>query len=182
MARAPERWSVFLDRDGVLNQKAADGDYIKGPAEFVWLPGVLEALRQIHEAGAYLFVVTNQQGVGKGIMSERQVKKIHRLLTADAAKAGAPLDGIYVCPHLAGTCDCRKPLVGLFHNAQRDFPVVDFSRSVVAGDSSSDIEAGRRLGARTVFIQREGELPVRNADAVANSLPDAVDRWILKWI
>jgi D-glycero-D-manno-heptose 1,7-bisphosphate phosphatase len=129
-----------------------------------------------------VFVVTNQQGIAKGVMTADQVNAINEVLRRGAAAAGAPLDGVYVCPHLAGTCKCRKPGTGLFEQAKKDFPEIDFSRSIVAGDSQSDIEAGRALGARTVFIQREGQLPVRNADAVANSLADAVDRWILQWV
>ena len=182
MSDDQRRWTIFLDRDGVLNRKAPPHQYITRPEDFVWLPGVLESLRRLHDAGAYLFVTTNQQGIAKGIMSEGDVAEIHDLMQAEASRAGAPIDRVYTCPHRAGTCDCRKPGIGLFERARHDFPQINFSRSVVAGDAESDIAAGKQIGARTIFIQRTGAFPVRNADAVANSLPDAVDRWILKWI
>jgi D-glycero-D-manno-heptose 1,7-bisphosphate phosphatase len=176
------RWTVFLDRDGILNRKAPEHDYIKSRDEFEWLPGAREALRRLSDAGAHLFIVTNQQGVARGVMSEADVAGVHDLVRSDLSKAGVTLDAIYVCPHLAGTCDCRKPALGLFHRARQEFPEVDFARSVVVGDSQSDIDAGRQLGARTVFVQRPGALPARGADAIASSLPDAVERWILEWI
>ena len=166
----PVRWSVFLDRDGVLNRKAPDNDYIKTWAEFAWLPGVLDALRKLTAAGARLLVVTNQRGVARGLIGPADLDDIHEKLRAEAARVGATIDGIYVCPHLEGTCECRKPGVKLFHDAQRDFPDIVFARSFVVGDTPSDIEAGRKLGARTILIAAGGD---------AASLPDAVDRLML---
>ena len=169
-------WTVFLDRDGVLNRKAAPDHYIRSWKEFVWLPGAREAVSLLRSKPVYLFVVTNQQGVARGAMTRRDVDDIHRRIRDDVA-----LDGIYVCPHLAGTCDCRKPETGLFEQARRDFPDVRFDRSIVVGDSPTDIEAGRRIGARTVFIRRDSAAPPSGATAEARDLPDAVEL-ILRWI
>jgi len=162
------RWTVFLDRDGVLNRKRAEGDYVKTWAEFDWLPGALEAIARLHRAGARVVIATNQQGVAKGLIRAADLEEIHARLRADVERAGGRIGGVYVCPHLAGSCDCRKPAPGLFHQARRDMPQIDFGRSVVVGDSPRDIEAGRAIGSRTVQVGGE-----------ASSLADAVDRFVL---
>jgi D-glycero-D-manno-heptose 1,7-bisphosphate phosphatase len=170
-------WSVFLDRDGVLNRKAPEGDYVKTWAEFAWLPGALEALRKLDDSGLRVFIVTNQQGVAKGSIRPGDLEEIHRRLLEEVQQAGGAIAGIYVCPHLAGTCECRKPGTKLFHDAQRAFPDIVFERSVVVGDAATDIEAGRRIGARTLLISdRDENIP---ADARAGDLLAAVDGFIL---
>ncbi len=176
------RWSVFLDRDGVLNQKAADHDYIKTKSEFVWLPGALEALRKLSQAGVRLVIATNQQGVAKGLVRTEALDEIHAALRADVSRAGGRIDAIFVCPHAGGSCDCRKPALGLFRTAQRKLPDIVFARSIVVGDSAADVQAGRRLGARTIQVVAEGTRPVAPADAYAATLAEAVDRWILPWV
>ena len=105
----PQPWSVFLDRDGVLNRKAPEGDYIRTWADFVWLPGVLGALRQLREAGLRALIVTNQRGVARGLIRPEDLDDIHARLRTEALAAGGRIDGIYTCPHLGGTCECRKP-------------------------------------------------------------------------
>jgi D-glycero-D-manno-heptose 1,7-bisphosphate phosphatase len=175
-----KRWTVFLDRDGVLNRKAPPDDYIKSWQEFAWVPGAPEALRTLQQRGLRLIVVTNQQGIAKGLIKLDALDDIHRNMEADLARAGVVLDGIYVCPHLAGTCDCRKPETGMFRAAQRDHRGLSFEHSVVLGDSASDIEAGRRIGARTVYLRPSGG-PLLDADAVVDDLGEAVQR-ILAWV
>ena len=169
-------WTVFLDRDGVLNRKAPEGDYIKTWSEFSWIPGSVKALRVLHQAGLRVLITTNQQGIAKSLMTTADLEDIHRHLEAEVMRAGGRIDGIYVCPHLAGTCDCRKPGTGLFLQAQGDFPDLSFERSVVIGDSASDIEAGRRVGARTIRIAQSDD------ELTARSLLDAAERLILPWV
>jgi len=175
-------WTVFLDRDGVLNRKAAPDDYIKTWAEFSWLPGSREAIARLHRAGVRVVIVTNQQGVAKGLIKTGDLDDIHARLRADVEQAGGRLHGIYVCPHLAGTCDCRKPSPGLFQQAKRDMPEISFSKSIVLGDSSADIEAGRTIGARTVQIERVGVGRIPQADGFAKDLDEAVSLYLLEWI
>jgi histidinol-phosphate phosphatase family protein len=169
---------VFLDRDGVLNRKPREGDYVKHWGEFAWLPGALDALRRLHEAGALLVVITNQQGVAKGVMKLGDVNAIHERLRILGQLAGAPLAGIYVCPHREGTCKCRKPALGLFRAARKDMPQISFKHSVVVGDSASDVEAGQKLGAKTVLIGTPGRGEPK-PDAQASSLVEAADKFIL---
>lgn len=143
------RKTVFLDRDGVINVPAAEHDYIKSWAEFAFLPGVPAAIRALNEAGYLVLVVTNQRGVARGLMSLAAVDEIHRRMCQALEEIGARIDGIYVCPHEAGRCSCRKPDIGLFLQAERDF-AIDKADSWMVGDSGSDAAAGARYGVRAI--------------------------------
>ncbi len=173
---------MFLDRDGVLNRKALPNDYVKDWGEFSWLPGARDAVARLGRAGARVLIATNQQGVARGLIRPAALADLHARLVGEVEAAGGRIAGVYVCPHLAGTCDCRKPLPGLFYQARRDFPDIAFNRAVMVGDSPLDIEAGRGLGMRTVQVARAGVDPVPEADAHAADLADAVDRYLLPWI
>jgi D-glycero-D-manno-heptose 1,7-bisphosphate phosphatase len=144
--------TVFLDRDGVINRKPPEGDYVKSWEEFEFLPKAPEALRLLKEAGMRLIIVTNQRGIARGLMTERDLEEIHKHMLAELARFQASIDAIYYCPHEEGVCDCRKPRVGLFRQAQQDFPDIDFANSAIIGDSLKDMEAGTRLGFLTIFI------------------------------
>jgi D-glycero-D-manno-heptose 1,7-bisphosphate phosphatase len=146
---------VFLDRDGVLNRKAPPAQYITRPEELVILPGVEEAVAALNRAGRKVIVVTNQRGIALGLYSHDDLNRIHDKLRAQLAAHGGHLDAIYVCPHEAGQCNCRKPLTGLFERAYRDFPHATPESSVMVGDSLRDIEAGLRAGMATVLITGE---------------------------
>lgn len=141
--------TVFLDRDGLINQKAPEHDYIKSWEEFRFLPGVAEAIRRLNDAGYLVLVVTNQRGVARGMMSMSAVDEIHKAMCRALDEAGAHIEKVYVCPHEAGTCNCRKPDIGLFLQAERDFEI-DRQHSWMVGDSDSDVEAGQRYGVRTI--------------------------------
>jgi D-glycero-D-manno-heptose 1,7-bisphosphate phosphatase len=174
------RWTVFLDRDGVLNRKAPDGDYVKSWDELAWLPGARKAVRLLNIAGALAVVVTNQRGVAKGLMRADDVISIHRRMQDELSQLGARLDAIYFCPHEAGQCRCRKPEIGLFLQARSDLPEIDFSRSFMVGDSLADIEAAHRIGARPVWLggARQAASLGRSV-LVASNLLDAVTNIIL---
>jgi len=160
------RKAVFLDRDGVINRKAVEHDYIKSCAEFHLLPGAGEAIGRLNKAGFLVIVVTNQQGVAKGMMSLAEVDSIHSHMRGELSKRGAHIDGIYVCPHRNGTCTCRKPDIGLFLQAERDFKI-DRGRSWMIGDSDSDVEAGRRFGVRTIRTEDLAQAVVRILGGIA---------------
>jgi D-glycero-D-manno-heptose 1,7-bisphosphate phosphatase len=141
------RPTAFLDRDGTINVKAAEGDYVKSWEEFAFLPGAEQAVRLLAGAGWRVIVVTNQRGVALGRMAMADVEDIHRRL-----RELLPVDAVYVCPHERGECDCRKPGTGLLEQALRDDPRIDPAASVVIGDAESDMEAGRAFGARTILV------------------------------
>ena len=141
------RPTAFLDRDGTINVKAAEGDYVTSWGEFAFLPGAEEAVRLLAEAGWRVVVVTNQRGVALGRMSMDDVDDIHRRL-----QERVPIDAVYVCPHERDACDCRKPGDGMLRQAMLDDHGIDPATSVVIGDAESDMEAGRRFGARTILV------------------------------
>jgi D-glycero-D-manno-heptose 1,7-bisphosphate phosphatase len=172
---------VFLDRDGVLNRKLPEGAYVGDWSQFEWLPGATEAIARMNRAGLTVVVVSNQRGIALGRLTVEQLESIHNNLQNHLALHGAHLDAIYYCPHDIEQCNCRKPALGLFEQATRDFPEINAGNSMVIGDSLSDIQAGHRLGMKTVFIQGEtdrqksgAEDAATLADGVANSLLEAV--------
>jgi D-glycero-D-manno-heptose 1,7-bisphosphate phosphatase len=173
---------VFLDRDGVLNRKMPEGAYVCDWAQFEWLPGAIEAIARMNGAGLSVIVVTNQRGVALGRLTVEQLGLIHSNMQSDLAGQGARVDAIYCCPHDHGECHCRKPDVGLFEQAFRQFPQANAKNSVMIGDSLSDIQAGQRLRMKTVFIEGESErqkagagTAAARADGVAGSLLEAAE-------
>jgi D-glycero-D-manno-heptose 1,7-bisphosphate phosphatase len=169
------RW-IFLDRDGTINVKPRSGEYVTSPAQISLLAGAAEAIRRLNEAGIWVGIFTNQRGVALGQMSMRDLDAVHRRLHAELARRGAHVDAVYACPHAEGTCSCRKPLPGLLLAAQQDVGDIDFSQAAVVGDSASDIQAGRSVGAMTVLLADDQD--GSRADHVAPSLAAAID-WLL---
>jgi D-glycero-D-manno-heptose 1,7-bisphosphate phosphatase len=173
---------VFLDRDGVLNRKLPEGEYVSDWGQFQWLPGAIEAIARMNRAGMTVILVSNQRGIALGLCTHEQLELIHKNMRADLVRHGARLDAIYYCPHDVGECQCRKPDIGLFEQAYRDFPPASGHNSVVIGDSLSDIQAGEGVGMKTIFIQGEAAnqkagatAAAESADAVAGSLLQAVE-------
>ena len=148
---------LFLDRDGVINKKIP-GAYVTHPSEFVFLPGAQNAIAALRSYFSRIVVVTNQQGIGKGLMLESDLKKVHDFMIAGLTEYGGSLDGIYFCPELAGPDNhCRKPNIGMALQAFEEFPDIRFKESVIVGDSPSDMEMGYRCGMHTVRIISHNE-------------------------
>jgi D-glycero-D-manno-heptose 1,7-bisphosphate phosphatase len=143
---------VFLDRDGVINRKAPDGEYVTSWQDVQILPGVERAIALLNHASRKVIVVTNQRGIALERLSEPDLLSLHENLQKHLETLGAHLDAIYFCPHDYGQCSCRKPAPGMFEKAFRDFPEALPSNSVMIGDSDSDILAGARLGMKTILI------------------------------
>ena len=174
--------TVFLDRDGVVNEKMPEGQYVTSREEFHLLPGVADAISRLNRAGIRVILVSNQRGIALGLYTAEDVDAIHVALQASLESFGGHLDGIYYCPHNNGECDCRKPLPGLFKKAAVNFPGLEAQSSIMIGDSLSDIEFGRRLGMSCVFIEgdpmrcKPGSEEARQiADLSCRSLAAAVD-------
>jgi len=154
-------------------------------ADFHLLPGVVEAIGRLNRAGMRVIVVSNQRGIALGLYTAINVEAIHRSLQNFLLAHGAHVDGFYFCPHDKQQCNCRKPLHGMFEQAVAQFPEITAERSVMIGDSLSDIEFGRRLDMRTVFIdgdpirQKPGaEVARALAGLCCESLSEAVN-WLL---
>ena len=145
-------WTLFLDRDGVINKKL-ENDYVKHWMEFEFIGGVLDALKKCGEVFGKIVVVTNQQGIGKGIYRTEDLELIHKNMLYEISYFKGRIDKVYFSPYLASeNHPTRKPGIGMAEQAKKDFPEIDFSRSVIAGDSISDMEFGRKAGMKTVFI------------------------------
>lgn len=171
----------------MLNRKLPEGQYATRREELVLLPGAAEALARLNARGLTVILVTNQRGIGLGLMTEEDLRLLHDELAKDLSVYGARLDAIYYCPHDPSQeqCTCRKPDTGLFERAMRDFPDISSENTFVIGDSLSDIQAGSRLGMRTIFIEGDplsrkagSEEAAVLADAVAASLQAAVKKFL----
>lgn len=145
-------WTLFLDRDGVINRRQ-EGGYVTYWDEFEFLPGVLDAIPRLNRVFGILIIVSNQQGVGKGMVSREAVEDIHRRMVQAIDLEGGQIDRIYFSPYLEKeNHPWRKPNPGMALQAQKDHPLIDFGRSVMVGDSLTDMEFGRRLGMVNVLI------------------------------
>ena len=165
-----KRPAVFLDRDGTLNE---DSGYVYRSADFRWLPGAIEGVRRLNDAGVYVFVVTNQSGVARGLYNEGDVKALHAWVQRQLREEGAHIDDFRYCPsHPDGPVEAyrrrdtwRKPEPGMLIDLADHWPI-DMSRSVMIGDKDIDVEAGRGAGVESVKIGPEGILPAID-DAIA---------------
>ncbi len=171
--------TVFLDRDGVVNEKMPEGEWVTRWSDFQVLPGVIHAIDLLKRAGMRVIVVSNQRGVALGRFTEDDVRTIHNNFQQMLEALGTRVDGFYFCPHDRGQCNCRKPLTGLFDQAVADFPDIDAHTSVIIGDSKSDIEFGSQLGMMTVFIDGHPERQKPGAE-VARALADFHSKSLLE--
>ena len=145
-------WTLFLDRDGVIN-KRLPGAYVKDIAQFEFIDGVPQAIELLSSIFGVLVVVTNQQGVGKGLMTENDLDTIHKYMLTELQKIGGRIDKVYHSPFLESSGHyTRKPAVGMGMKAKKDFQGIKFTKSVMVGDSLSDMVFGKRLKMTTVFI------------------------------
>lgn len=171
--------TIFLDRDGVISRNR--DDYVKCISEFEFLPGALQAIGRLTRAGYRVVVISNQQAVGKGLMSSETLEEIDRKLKKDVAEAGGRIDAAYYCPHLKEeNCGCRKPATGMLERAGRDFDV-QLSETVLVGDAATDVEAGKSVGCWTIAVL-SGKLSASDIeilqvrpDIVVENLSAAVD-------
>jgi D-glycero-D-manno-heptose 1,7-bisphosphate phosphatase len=143
LARRP---TVILDRDGILNKKPPQAEYVRSWAEFEWLPGAKKALRMLKEAGYRVVVVSNQAGIGRGIISESGLTEIHQRMMEKAEQAGGKIEALYYCPHDWDLgCECRKPRPGLLFQAQKELSL-DLTRTLFIGDDERDQQAAEAAG------------------------------------
>ncbi|HUU33135.1 MAG TPA: HAD-IIIA family hydrolase, partial [Vicinamibacterales bacterium] len=151
----PPRQVAFLDRDGIINRRPRPHEYVATWAQFRFVPGVIPMLRALRQQAYELVVVTNQQGVGKGVMSSAALDAIHEAMVRELSTESVKISLVLHCPHLErDQCSCRKPRPGLIHRALNELPfLVDLSRSMMIGDSQTDMQAGQSAGVRTrVFV------------------------------
>lgn len=145
--------AVFLDRDGVIN---VEKNYLYRIEDFEWIEGVVDAVRAFAACGYLPVVVTNQSGIGRGYYTEEDFSRLTRWMIRRFADSGAPLAGVYYCPHAPKTaCACRKPAPGMFDAACRDLKI-DMAGSWMIGDKESDIDAAIAAGVGRTVLVRSG--------------------------
>ena len=178
------RPASFLDRDGEIN---VEREYVHRIEDFELLPGVVDALVRLQQAGYALVVVTNQGGIGLGMYTEDDMHALHAHLRAQLAEAGVRLDGIYHCPHhprsprpeMRGPCECRKPQPGMIRRAAQELGL-DLARSFLVGDKVDDVRAGRAAGVGRNYLVRSGHALAPEDLSLADGVHDnlaALVRW-----
>ncbi len=144
--------AVFIDRDGTINEEVS---YLNDPDRFAFISGALEGLRLLQEARYRIIIVTNQSGIARGKISPEQLDRIHIRMRKGLVKNGIAIgdEEIYFCPHMTDErCECRKPNVRSFKDAETKFKL-DADKCYVVGDKTSDIEAGKRGGYKTILLE-----------------------------
>jgi histidinol-phosphate phosphatase family protein len=150
--------AIFLDRDGVINRKKENG-YITSWEDFIFLPKAIQGIKKVYESGYCLFIVTNQQCVGKGLIKAQDLDYIHFRMLEKLNKYKIKIQKIYFCPHMkSDNCSCRKPKTGMIKKALNDFPDIDIKYSFIIGDDQKDIEMGKKAGLNTIFINKNNNV------------------------
>jgi len=145
--------AVFLDRDGVINKKIANG-YVLDWQDFEFLPGIVEAIKLLNQQDVPVIIITNQSAVNRGLLSAEKLQQIHSLMLSCLDSQGAQIKDVFVCPHRPDeNCNCRKPKTGLFDKVKNKYDI-DLEQSWFIGDSDSDIEAGKKIGCKTYLLKK----------------------------
>lgn len=174
LTKIDNTWTLFLDRDGVINHEKHQ-DYIHTWDEFVFYDGAKEAIAVFAKIFNRIVVVTNQKGIGKGVTRLEDLQLIHANMVAEIEAAGGRIDAVYFCPDLEEDSPNRKPNPGMGLQAAAGFPDIDLSKSIMVGNTISDMKFGRNLGVHTIFLpttRPEVDLQDERIDTVFNSLLD----------
>ncbi len=148
-------WTLFLDRDGVINKRPLN-DYVRSVNQFEFLNSVPESISRLSNIFGLIFVVTNQQGIGKKLMTEKDLEKIHKFMCENIQQAGGKIDKIYHCPDLdKNGSKYRKPETGMGLKAKQDYPQINFEKSIMVGDTMQDMIFGKELNMFTVLLTED---------------------------
>lgn len=168
-------WTLFLDRDGVINRRIVDG-YVRRWEDFEFLPGVLDAMKILSKHFGRIVVVSNQQGISKGIMTASDVELVHSSMVRQIEGARGRIDLVLYSPHLhSDGSPMRKPGIGMAMEAKRHFPEISFEKSIMAGDSESDLMFGRNAGMHTILVSDEAPLIEKLKGLYDLVVPDLVN-------
>lgn len=157
--KVDKTWTLFLDRDGVINLHYPN-DYVKNWSEFYFLEGVLDALQKLSHDFGRILIVTNQQGVGKGLMTDEDLKHIHAEMLKEVRKHQGRVHMIYAATQKVEDdfWKLRKPQIGMAKQAKKDFPEIDFAKCIMVGDTGSDMRFGKNAGMKTVFVGDDSKI------------------------
>lgn len=192
--KTEKRPVIFLDRDGTINEEV---NYLHRPEDLKILPGAAEAISRFNQAGFLVIVITNQAGIGRGYYTQQDMEKLNEYMNQVLAEQNAHIDGFYFCPHhpehgigeYKKVCDCRKPGIGMFRQAEQDFSI-EKAHSYMIGDKLIDTQAGHNYGVSSILVgtgygkelfenQCQGKRRTTNYEYYAENLMEAAD-WIFK--
>ena len=177
MAGSADVRTLFLDRDGVINRRVPEG-YVLSWDQFEFIPGALDAIAMLSSRFERILVITNQQCVGAGLITNDQLASIHRQMSQEIRSAGGRVDGIFVCPHLSSSgCDCRIPRTGLIRQARHCFPEIDLHRALLIGEQSADMEMARTAGLPAVQLIQNGRSSTTNLSPLAIDHANDLRSW-----
>ena len=179
---------IFIDRDGVINRDPGGWtkySYVTKWGEFFFIDGSIEALKKLKEKGYRICLISNQGGISKGYFTQDNLDRLNKRMVSEIEKGGGKIDELYYCPHHdRDNCECRKPKTGLIEQALKKADI-DFENTFIIGDSKRDIETGRKMGMKTIFVL-SGKTPASEVpnwpikpDCTRENLLEAVN-WILK--
>ncbi|MBL4650197.1 MAG: HAD-IIIA family hydrolase [Aureispira sp.] len=165
-----KRWTLFLDRDGVINDRIV-GNYVRNWTEFEFMEGVLEAMPILARKFDCIVVVTNQQGIAKGLMTEDALNKVHASMLEEIKKRGGRIDKVYFCAeHERENSPYRKPNVGMAEQAKSDFPRIVFDQAIMVGDSITDIEFGFKMNMKTVLLETKVDIDQMKLEIIKDKI------------
>jgi len=167
--------AIFIDRDGVINKKMPENDYVKDWKEFVFLKGVLQAFKLLEKTEFLIIIITNQRCIARKIITAKKLKAIHRKMVKEINKHKGRVDAIYVCPHHKNACQCRKPKPGMILQAINDFKKkgigIDIKKSYLIDDNHKDIAMGKYFDLKTIKIGK----PISSSLFTAENLLGAIN-------
>lgn len=169
-------WTIFIDRDGVINHEKTEG-YIENKNEFIFYDGIKKAFQKLNNIFGKIIIITNQRGVGKGIMTEEGLNSVHQFMEQEITNSGGRIDKIYYCTSVDSSHPNRKPNPGMAFRAVKDFPEIDLSKTIMVGNKISDMQFGRNAGIKTIFVATthpETPNPHPDIDFRFPSLPEFV--------
>lgn len=171
-----DSWTIFLDRDGVINKRIPNS-YVRAKEDFIFFNGVKKTIAKLSKKFNRIIVITNQQGLGKGLMTEEELISVNDYMISEVKKSGGRIDKVYYCSKLTSEKpNCRKPNPDMAIEAKKDFPDIVFTKSIIFGDSISDIEFGKNLGMKTVLIptkkEEKNQYPTFEVDWRINGLEE----------
>ncbi len=171
-------WTLFLDRDGVINQRNFEG-YITKVEDFIFTPYFLTSIPVLSNLFGKVIIITNQQGIGKGLMTEDCLQEIHQFMINEIHHVGGRIDKVFYANNLKNTLnDRRKPLPVMGVEAQNQFPSINFSKSVMIGDTNSDLLFGKNLGMKTILMKSTEQINIQ-ADLEINDFNELVLKLIV---
>ena len=174
LKKVNKRWTLFLDRDGVINDEKV-GEYVLHWGEFIFSKGVLDVFKKLSEKFGRIIIVSNQRGVGKGLMTEEALQSIHLEMEREVQIVGGHIDKIYYCTDTEAKSFFRKPNPGMAFRAAEDFAEIDFSKAIMVGNKLTDMKFGKFAGMYTVFVTTtnpEQAFPHPDIDASFSSLQE----------